>query len=412
MRLAKVFYFSTCALALFPVLKLNHFSILMMIWFVLALINAFKNKTFTHLKTHKFTFIILAFLCLMYVFYLPFAENFKELGKSITKSLPFLIFPLGFIVNKDLITKKLLQTFGSIYISSVFVLNVLGWIKVLNFGWNNAWQQNDFYHPIFRNLFAEATSLHLPYLGLLSIFAALCLTFKMFFNRKINLLNILVIAFLLVSAYIYSARMALACYLIGLLFIIFKSIKNKTIKWSFLVVLPFFAIAFFWLSPMKERYMKVVEKDMILPNKNQEPHQVNYRYGIWYCATNLISDHFVLGVGADKVQEKLNDCYNEFTYKSYEDFSKVIYNTHNQYFDQMLKFGVFGLILFVVTLFYFYPNSSVLYQTFILVVAIAFLTENLLDRQIGVVFFSLLNTIFVILKLNKVEKSISSRLVR
>jgi hypothetical protein len=203
MRLAKVFYFSTCALALFPVLKLNHFSILMMIWFVLALINAFKNKTFPLLKTHKFTFLVLAFLCLMYVFYLPFADNFKELGKSITKSLPFLIFPLGFILNKDIVTKKLLQTLGSVYIISVFLLNGLGWVKVFNFGWSNAWQQNDFYHPIFRNLFAEATSLHLPYLGLLTIFAALWLTFKMFFNRKINLLSILIITFFLTSAYIY-----------------------------------------------------------------------------------------------------------------------------------------------------------------------------------------------------------------
>ena len=291
---------------------------------------------------------------------------------------------------------------------SVFILNGFGWIKVFHFGWNNAWQQNDFYHPIFRNLFTEATSLHLPYLGLLTIFAALWLTFKMFINRKVNVLSVFTIVFLLFSAYIYSARMALACYLIGLLFIVFKSIKKQTVKWSLLIALPLGAVVFFWFSPMKERYIKVVEKDLVLPNKNQEPHEVNYRYGIWYCATQLIYDHFVLGVGADNVQEKLNNCYNQFTYKSYEDFSKVTYNTHNQYFDQILKFGVFGLILFLLALCYFYPNSSVLYQTFIIVVLISFLTENILDRQIGVVFVSLFNTIFVILKLNKLEKSISS----
>lgn len=208
--------------------------------------------------------------------------------------------------------------------------------------------------------------------------------------------------------YIYSARIALACYLIGLLFIVFKSIKKQIVKWSLLIALPLFALAFFWFSPMKERYIKVVEKDLVLPNKDQEPHEVNYRYGIWYCASQLIADHFVFGVGADKVQEKLNNCYSDFTYISYEDFSKVTYNTHNQYFDQMLKFGIFGLILFVLAIFYFYPNSSVLYQTFLIVVSISFLTENILDRQIGVVFISLLNTIFVLLKLNKVEKSISS----
>ena len=344
----------------------------------------------------------------MYMIYLPFAENFKELGKEIIKSLPFLIFPLGFMLNKNVVSKKLLQTFGIVYTVSVLILNIFGWIKVISFGWNNAWQQNDFYHPVFRNLFAEATSLHLPYLGLLSIFAALWLTYKMFYNKKANLFSIVSVLFILCSAYIYSARMALACYLIGLLFIVFKSIKKQTVKWSLLIALPLCAATFLWFSPLKERYITLVEKQLVLPNKNQQPHEVNYRYGIWHCATKLIADNFFTGVGADKVQEKLNECYSNFTYKSYEDFTKVTYNSHNQYFDQFLKFGIIGLLLFLFVLFYFYPNASILYQTFIIIVSISFLTENILDRQTGVVFVSLFNTICVLYKMNSLEKSFSS----
>src|SRR5690606_39362988 len=85
---------------------------------------------------------------------------------------------------------------------------------------------------------------------------------------------------------------------------------------------------------------------MVLPHKNQLPHEVNYRYGIWHCATKLISNHLFTGVGADKVQEKLNTCYATYTYESYEDFTQVTYNTHNQYFDQLLKFGLVGLGIF------------------------------------------------------------------
>lgn len=408
MRLTKIFYVTTYALGLFPLLKLNHFSILMMIWLVLAMINAVNNKTFSTLKKHKYPFVILSFFCLMYVVYLPFTEDFKELGKSIVKSLPFLVFPLGFLLNKEIVTEKLVRSIGTVFIASVIVLNIFGWINVLNFGWNDAWQQNDFYHPVFRELFFRATSLHLPYLGLLSVFGALWLTFKMFSVRKMLLLKLTGIVFILFSVYIYSARMALMCYLIGLLFILWKSIKNRKIKWTLSVVLPLCAIAFIWISPIKERYIKNVEKEFVLPHKEQQPHEVNYRYGIWYCATNLISDHFFTGVGADKVQQRLNDCYGNFTYESYEDFTKVTYNSHNQYLDQMLKFGIVGLLLFLVVLFYYYPHSSVLYQTFIIITAVSLLTENIFDRQTGVVFFSLLNTIFVILKINTLEKSISS----
>jgi len=408
MRLTKIFYYSSCALALFPILKLNHFSILMIIWFAVALVNAFKNKTFSLLKTHKFTFLVLAFLCLMYVFFIPFTGNFKELGKSITKSLPFLIFPLGFILNKRVVTTKMHQTFACVYIASVAVLNGLGWLNVFNFGWNNAWQQNDFYHPVFRNLFFNATSHHLPYLGLLTVFAALLLTYRLFHNQKLRVLNLVIISFLLFSTYIYSARMALACYLMGLTYMLYKSVKNQQLKWILLFAVPILSLTLLWFSPIKERYVKLVEKDLVLPHENQQPHEVNYRYGIWYCATQLVKNHYITGVGADKVQKELNECYNGFSYKSYEDFSKVTYNTHNQYLDQLLKFGVFGLILFLFVFLYFFNNSSVIYQTFILVILCSFLTENLLDRQIGVVFISLFNTIFVILKLNKVEKSISS----
>lgn len=412
MRLAKVFYFFTCALGLFPILKLNHFSILMIIWFILACINAFNNKSIPSLNQKKHILLILSFWFLMYVAYLPFATDFKELGKSISKSLPFVVFSVGFLLNKELVTKPFVRTIGTVFITSVSILNVLGWVKVVQFGWSQAWHQNNFYDPVFRNLFFNATSLHLPYLGLLSVFASLWLTYRMLSAKRIKVISSVVIAFLLISTYIYSARMALICYLIGVLFMILKSIEHKTIKWSLFVGLPILAIFFVWFSPLKERYVKTIEKEMVLPNANQEPHEVNYRYGIWHCSKQLISNHFFTGVGADKVQQKLNNCYSDFTYKSYEDFTKVTYNTHNQYFDQLLKFGIIGLLLFIVALFYFFRGASILYQTFIIVTAISFLTENILDRQIGVVFFSLLNTIFVILKINTFEKSTSSRLVR
>src|SRR5690606_33730263 len=114
------------------------------------------------------------------------------------------------------------------------------------------------------------------------------------------------------------------------------------------------------ISPLKERYFNEIEKEMVLPHKNQLPHEVNYRYGIWHCATKLISNHLFTGVGADKVQEKLNTCYATYTYESYEDFTQVTYNTHNQYFDQLLKFGLVGLGIFIFVLFYFFKDNSIL----------------------------------------------------
>src|SRR5690606_28317761 len=125
-----------------------------------------------------------------------------------------------------------------------------------------------------------------------------------------------------------------------------KRISKSLFKYSLLAVIPLGLLIMFWFSPIKERYTQTIEKEWILPHKGQQPHEVNYRYGVWHCAVSLIKEYPVTGVGADKVQQKLNECYNKFDYKSYEDFTQVVYNTHNQYFDQVLKFGILGLIAF------------------------------------------------------------------
>lgn len=408
MRLSKIFVGLTGALGLFPLLKLNHFSILMIVWFVMAIILGVKNKTFKNIKQHNITFLVLSFLSLMYFLYVPFASDYSEVFKSIIKSLPLLVFPIGFLVNKQLITDEVLSIFKKVFITSVFAINVFGWIKVFQFGIVEAFSKNDFYHPIFRNLFHEATSMHLPYLGLLSAFATLWIIYEKIKSKQLKIYNLSLILFFLLSIYIYSARMALVGFIVCLVYLCLQSLTNKKLKFSLIIFIPIITVTIVYFSPLKERYTNLFSKELVLPHKNQQPHEVNYRYAILYCTTNIIKDHFFIGVGPDNAQKSLNKCYDTFTYKSYEDFTKVTYNTHNQYLDQMLKFGVIGLLLFLFSLFYFFKKIDVLYQVFMIMIALSFLTENILDRQIGVVFFSLLNTMFVVRKLNSLEKSISS----
>lgn len=408
MRLNKAFQYTTILLGLFPLLKHNHFSILMIVWFILAICLSFKNKKLRLRSNDLFCFVLLAFCFLMYVLYLPFVTDFKELSKQIIKSLPFLIFPLGFLWNKIEITKSLLNKQLQLFVAAVVVLNCLGWIQVFQSDIVSLYQTNDFYNPTFRNVFTQATKLHLPYLGLFTTFSCLYLVYKQVVLNKFKVLSNLIIGFLAVSMYIYSARMALVCLVVGIVFLLFNALKSRKVKIISAVIIPLIALIFVVVSPLKDRYSNVLETELVLPHKGQMPHEVNYRYGIWYCASTIIKENFLLGVAPDQAQNQLNSCYTQFDYQSYEDFSKVVYNSHNQYLDQTIKFGIIGLLLFVVCLGYFLPKADIFYQTFGIIVAISFLTENYLDRQMGVVFIALFNTIFVIYNNNKREKSISS----
>lgn len=410
MSLTRAFVLLTCALAFFPVLKLNHFSMLMMVWFLTALVLGYKNHSFEILREKWRTLLILGFFCIMYLIYLPFSTDFKEMSRLIIKSLPFIVFPVGLLLNRFILTRSVIRSFVGIFIATTLFVNALGWVKLVAYGPLKAFADNDFYHPLFRTFFSEAASMHLPYLGLISSFSALCLVYRMLRDKLFSVFSFLVVLFLIMSMYLYSARMALGCFVVGVLFMILKSTRKTAVVWGTMIGLPVLCLLLFWMSPLKERYFTSINSEWVLPHKGQHPHEVNYRYGIWHCATQLIRENMIKGVGPDKVQKELNSCYSGFTYESYEDFSRVTYNAHNQYLDQFLKFGITGLLLFCFALFYYVRGSSLLYQVFLLLVALSFLTENILDRQMGVVFISLFNSIFVAYKFNSFEKGTRSRL--
>lgn len=220
------------------------------------------------------------------------------------------------------------------------------------------------------------------------------------------------IVFLQGSVYLFSARMALLCFVVAACFVLFKELKSNVLKIGIIAGVVALTAGIVAFSPIKERYRNVIEFKAELPNKDMQPHEVNYRYAIYHCTRQVLEKNWLFGVGVDKVQESLNVCYATFDYRGYDDFTKNAYNTHNQYADMWLKYGIFGLLGFVLFLTYFLIKGSFLHKIFILIFALALLTENMLNRQIGIVTFTLFNAIFVALNYPNFEKSISRRLVR
>lgn len=404
----KLFSFLTLALGAFPILKLNHFSILMILWFIVAVYLFLQTKTYKKAFFSKESVLIfcgLSFLFWVYLFSFPFASDTKEMGKIIVKSLPIFVFSFGFLIAKSFLTKQTIRRLLNVYLGSTILVNVFGWIQIFRQGFSEVFKNNDFYHPTIRLIFSDTSGIHIPYLGLMSAFAALLLVYRLVYLKEKKILSIVLILFLFISMYVYSARMALGIFICGLIFTLFQSIKSKVVKYSVLIGVSFLAVLIIWFSPIKERYQRSLNTEWILPHEGQQPHEVNYRYGISYCSLEILKDNIWFGVGPSEVQKSLNNCYKSFTYKSYEDFSQVTYNTHNQYMDFLLKYGSVLGVLLILSLFYFIPKSDLIYQIFILTICLSFLTENVLDRQMGVVFFSLFNAIFVFYKKETLEKN-------
>ena len=125
--------------------------------------------------------------------------------------------------------------------------------------------------------------------------------------------------------------------------------------------------------------------------------------------TEGIKQNWIFGVGPANVQKELDNCYSAYTYRNqYDDFNKKTYNTHNQYFDVLLKFGIFGLLFFIVFLFWGINYKSEYYYIFLLLIFFSMLTENILNRQVGIVFFNFFNCLFFVqhLKTQKLNNNL------
>ena len=412
MRKSKIdFYnYATIFLASFPILGLKKTALAVILWSVFSLIVLLSEKTYRSvLKKDKINMLILSAYYLAFVIGFFFIEDKILATKFLEKNIAFLIFPVFMIVNKNLIYNDTLKKTIQVFILSNIILAAYIWIVILSNGYLKVMQSDTYYNPIIRNFFSDISEIHLPYLGILFVFSSLMLLQDIFSSKikitNLNILRCLGIGLLVFSVISFAARLALVLFLLISLFLLFKITTSIWSKIIFVSVLLSVVFLTFVIPSSKKRIDEIYNTKLILPNKNQKSEEVNFRYGIYHCASLILKDNWITGVGPGNVQKDLNSCYSDYTYKNYDDYSKIDYNSHNQYLDILLKYGIFGLVLFFVFLFWGIANTNLSYRIFLFLIVMAMLTENILDRQVGIIFFTFFNSLFFINPTNYFEKS-------
>lgn len=416
MNLKKIYNYSFLFIAAFPMFNLRWGTNFIILWAILSIYLTIAKKTykdFKKLEVKEFTILSLYYIFLIGSYFLSgfnaSISKFMETGAS------FFIFPLLITLNRKYIIKETLTKSLLVFYGANVILAILSWIKILRIGFYELQKQNDFYHPVFRNLFTDVTGIHLPYLGLFfvfSIFIGMLLAFKKERSTIINILVVFSVLLLLLSIVTFSARMALIIFIVGSVYLFLTKLKSYKIKATAILSLIISIVLLITQTPIKKRVNEIFDTKLELPSKalNDKEHTVNFRYGIYYCSYQIIKDNFWFGVGKGEVSTNLGACYDTFTFSGVNDFKKVKYNSHNQYIDMLMSYGIFGLLLLILALFYgVFRKPSVLYKVFLIGMFLALITENLFERQLGVVFFTFFNTLFFMINKNEVhEKSISA----
>ncbi|CAI8322360.1 MAG: Uncharacterised protein [Polaribacter sejongensis] len=404
MQLTKFYNYSFLLVASFPLFSIRISTFILAFWFIMSVIVLFKKKSYNSLS--KVSYRNIAILSLYYIFLLVnyiFSGFDNNLIKFLETDALFLLFPLFIFINKDYIATKTLKNILLVFFGSNLILAMICWFKIFQTGFFKLLEKDSYYHPVFRGLFAETTGIHLPYLGLFfvfSIFIAYFFIIKTNSKKHVKILVFLSSIVLLASIVTFSARMALGTFFVIIFYLTFKEIKGSLRKISTLFLFTSFAIILVINSPVKKRIAEIFNTKLELPSGklNDKSHLVNFRYGIYYCSYNIIKNDIFVGIGKNNVSESLQLCYDNFSYNNFDDFKKRNYNTHNQYIDLIISYGVFGFIILFSSIFYgWYHSKSSLYKVFLITIFLALLTENLFARQLGVVFFTLFNTLFFII---------------
>ncbi|MBP7809794.1 MAG: O-antigen ligase family protein [Bacteroidia bacterium] len=128
------------------------------------------------------------------------------------------------------------------------------------------------------------------------------------------------------------------------------------------------------------------------------------RFEFWKAAVYIIQRNVWVGVGTGDAQAAFNKAYYRTETKLSGDWRL---RSHNQFLAITVCFGVFGLALFVFSLFYpaiaLRKNLNGLYFIFLFIALISFLTEDTLESQTGVTFYAYFNSLLLWLGYRKEE---------
>ena len=177
--------------------------------------------------------------------------------------------------------------------------------------------------------------------------------------------------------------------------VLFKKTKNILKTLFFLVVLVFL---FFLIPKVNERFQEVFNVEEL---SKENANSTNIRVAIYKNAIEVVKKSPYVGYGiGDSNLALINNYKNDILLKDQ-------YNSHNQYLSFLV---IGGPMLLIIYLFFFFKHINIALKEknktfFILLLfySTVMLTENILERENGVIFFSLFLSLFGLKNYFKIE---------
>jgi len=276
----------------------------------------------------------------------------------------------------------------------------------------------DKYHYRYHYNFVQSSMyhFHFPYDALYINFAYLILLFGKYSTRLKSIIALLFFTVILM----FGVRVGLFSFLIISLVYFVLNFKSFFKIRSLIYLLLLMVVCFYTFKTSKyvsDKYYDTLDKIGFNTKANVSKigvkyHKISEREALWSSSLELIKQKPYLGYGTARHQEVLDALYVVKACKSC-----INKNSHNQYLSSLVNFGFFGFIILLFVLVYSLilavKMNNIQFVLFLFLVGLAFVTETVLVRQKGVMFFSLFLALFLreyklhcSFRLNEIKKTL------
>lgn len=331
----------------------------------------------------NFPFIIFCLLFFIQVIGIFYSEN-KDFS-LLERRLPLVLFPIIFYSAR--IPSKSIDLILYGFVLSCFTASA--YVLIHTFLTNGTYDTE---------MTIRALNVSHVYFGFFSSFAIAILVNLLLTKIKRRILMIavaLLIALLLLFMFYVGGKMSIISLIVLILALGFSfSLRSgQRIKGVFLIAL-FLLISFFTLKSIenvRSRFSYLFNKEHYFIGNNAWS-SIGVRLTIFTCARDVFKENVLIGTGLGDVQPDLNVCFNTKGFHTVVDM-----NAHNQYVQLLLGSGILGFgiffLTFIVTIRRAIEMKDYLLLSFVFLFFMCCLTESLLERQQGVMFYAFFNSL-------------------
>lgn len=347
----------------------------------------------------KWQLLLLSTVFLVSLWSILYSINMSGAYTELGRQVPIVLFPLLLCFTR--LDLKKYRPFLLLAFSMVCTLTVV-------YLYLDVFFTIRYYHLPFSSFFSSAfinhnfsapIDMHATFFSMQLVIALVYLLSVVLAERKhpyrlFFLLCMLILAAGLVQL---SAKSVCFCLVPIISFAVPIFLLPKSMRWKFLLLSTvFFVLSTLFilkLNTFKERYVNALQLDL---SDSAAGESADPRLARWSAAVELIAKSPVIGYGAGSELPLLQNAW--FEKKYYSSYLHRL-NAHNEYLSFLLKSGIIGLLVYLATLILGLRLSLLrhdfLFFVFMLLIVFVSVSENLLDVNKGILFYSFFFSFFM-----------------